>query len=276
MKFAALLLLALPLVQNVQQLPWTEEESFITIGDNQTLGEAKRAALNEALRKAVEKANGVQITGKTVLENSQVAVDLVQAFAEGLIVDQEIIDNRPEVMGTGGKFFVNWKVRVKARVTPPKVVRHDPNFTTDVSLEKSVFTEGENLVLSVTATRDAYIHVFNVGSDGAVTTLVPNRYHRDKLVRAGTTFRFPSADEQRQGIRLTATLPAGMPSSEEKVTVIATRQDVDLVGTDFQEAVFKVYDGQTTGLITSLNEKLSKLADADWFQDVAAYRIFKR
>ncbi len=276
MKAFALFLLALPLMQNVQELPWTEEEGFITMGENQTLGETRRAALNEALRKAVEKANGVQVTGKTVLENSQVAVDLVQAFADGLIVDQEVLDNRPEVLESGGRFFVNWKVRVKAKVTPPRVIRHDPAFTAEITLDKSVFTEGDNLVLSVKATRDAYIHVFNVGADGAVTTLVPNRYHRDKLVKAGTTFRFPSDEEQRQGIRLTATLPAGMPSSEEKVTVIATRQDVDLVGTEFQEAVFKVYDGQTTGLITTLNDKLSKLADADWFQDVAAYRIFKR
>jgi hypothetical protein len=276
MKVIALLLLALPLLQGAQELPWIEEESSITMGENQTLGDTRRAALNDALRKAVEKANGVQVTGKTVLENSQVAVDLVQAFAEGLIVDQQILDNRPEVLESAGKFFVNWKVRLKAKVTPPKVVRHDPNFIAEITLDKSVFTEGENLVLAVTPKQDAYIHIFNVGADGAVTTLIPNRYHRDKLVRGGTTFRFPSAEEQRQGIKLTAALPPGAPSSEEKVTLIATRRDVDLVGTDFQEADFKVYDGQTTGLITSLNEKLSRLADADWFQDVAAYRIFKR
>ncbi|MBM3803383.1 MAG: DUF4384 domain-containing protein [Acidimicrobiia bacterium] len=276
MRAIALLLLFVPFLQDVKDLPWTEEEAFVTMGENQTLGETRRAALNEALRKAVEKANGVQVSGKTVLENSQVAVDLVQAFADGLIVDQQIIDNRPEVLESAGKFFVNWKVRVKAKVTPPRVVRHDPNFRADITLGKSVFTEGENLVMTVTVTRDAYIHVFNVGADGAVTTLVPNRFHREKLIRAGTTFRFPPDEQQRQGIRLTATLPTGAPSSEEKVTVIATRRDVDLVGTDFQEAVFKVYDPQTTGLITSLNEKLSRLSDADWFQDVAAYRIFKR
>jgi hypothetical protein len=263
-------------LQNSGQIPWTEEDAFVSMGENQTLAETRRAALNDARRRAIERANGVQVSGKTVLENSQVAVDLVQAFSEGLIVGEEVLDSRPEVFESAGKFFVNWKVRLRVRVTPPRIVRHDPTFRADIALEKSVFTEGENLVLTVTTTKDAHIHIFNVGADGAVTALVPNRYHREKFVRAGTTFRFPSSEEQKQGLRLTATLPENAPSSEEKVTVIATRQDVDLVGTDFQEAVLKVYDGQMTGLITRLNEKLSALADTEWFQDVAAYRIFRR
>src|SRR5439155_11581093 len=134
---------------------------------------------------------------------------------------------------------------------------------------------GENLTITVKPTRDAYIHIFNVGPDGAVTTLVPNRYRAEKFLRAGTTFRFPSEEEERRGIHLTATLPEGAPSSEEKVTVIATRRDIDLVGNYFREAAFKVYDGKTTGLITELNKKLQSLADTEWVQDSTAYRIFK-
>ena len=110
----------------------------------------------------------------------------------------------------------------------------------------------------------------------AVTTLVPNRFHRDNFVRAGTTLRFPSPDEERQGIRVTANLPRDAPSSEERITIVATRRDIDLAGTDFDEAVFKVYDGQTTGLVGALYRKLSELADTDWVQDAVAYRIFKR
>ena len=276
MKGVAAFFLSLWLFQIAPPLSWTPGESSRTIGEKETLAEARRNAENEARRKAIAGANGTELTAKTIVENSQLALDLVTAYEEGLIVREEMIESRPEVIESGGKYFINWNVRLRAQVTAPRKVRHDPGFQAVIDLEKSVFTEGENLALTVKPTRDSYIHIFNVGADGAVTALVPNRYHRDKFVRAGAAFRFPSAEEERQGIRLTATLPQDASSSEEKITVIATRRDIDLVGTDFQEAVFKVYDGKTTGLITQLNEKLSALADADWVQDVTAYRIFKK
>ena len=278
MKVAAYFFIFTWLLQNAQPLAWHEAQSSITIGENDTLSEGRRHAMNEARRSAIAKANGTEISGKTIVENSQIAVDLVAAYEEGLIVNEETMESRPEVLTTGGKYFVNWNVRLRAQVTPPRKIRHDPDFLAPISLEggKSVFNDGDNLAITVKPTRDAYIHIFNVGADGAVTTLVPNRYHPDKFWRAGTVFRFPSAEEERRGIHLTAALPEGAPSSEEKITVIATRRDIDLVGNDFREAVFKVYDGKTTGLITELNKKLQMLADTEWVQDTTAYRIFKR
>lgn len=275
MRMIGLFFISLLMVQNLP-LPWTTGESSRPVGENETIAEGRRHALNEARRNAIGKANGIEVTGKTIVENLQLAVDLVAAYEEGLIVSEEILESRPEVLSLGGNHFINWNVRLRAQVTPPRKVRHDPDFQARVDINKSVFTEGETMTITVKPTRDAYLHIFNVGADGSVTTLVPNRYHRDKFVRAGTSFRFPSADEERQGIRLTAALAENSASSEEKITIIATRQDIDLVGTDFQEAVFKVYDGKTTGLITNLNQKLSALADTDWVQDVTAYRIFKR
>jgi len=276
MKAIAPFIIALSLFQGVRQLPWTGGQAFVSIGDNETLAEARRHAENEARREAIAKANGTEVTGKTILENSQIALDLVSAYEEGLIASEQILESRPEVIESAGKHFVLWRVRLNAQVTPPRVVRHDPQFRAEISLEKTTFVEGENLTITVAPTRDSYIHVFNVGADGAVTTLVPNRYHPDKFVRAGIRFRFPSAEQERQGIRLTATLPEDARSSEERITVIATRQDIDLIGTDFREGAFKIYDGKTTALITTLNQKLSGLADTDWVQDVVAYRVLKR
>ena len=276
MKAATILFISLLALQNAPQLTWTPGAADRPMGENETLSDARRFAMNDARRDAIAKANGREITAKTIVENSQLAIDLVAAYEEGMIVNEETLEVRPEVLGMGGKFFINWKVSLRAQVTPPRTIRHDPDFQAMLDLGKFAFTEGESMAITVKPTRDAYIQIFNVGADGAVTALVPNRYHRDKLVRAGTTFRFPSMDEERQGIRLTAALPENATQSDEKITVIATRRDVDLVGTDFQEAVFKVYDGKTTGLITSLNQKLSTLADTEWVQDTTAYKIFKR
>ena len=170
MRRFALLFLGVWTWQNNSDLRWTPGEASRTIGENETLAEARRHATNEARRAAIARANGTEISAKTITENSQLAIDLVAAFEEGLIVNERTIENRPEVFGLNGKYFINWNVRLEAQVTPPRKVRQDPGFRAEIDLGKFAFTEGEMLSITVKPTRDAYIHVFNVGADGAVTS----------------------------------------------------------------------------------------------------------
>lgn len=271
-----LLIFSLSLVQ-AREPRWSDVvEAEVQVGENETLTAARLRAINEAQRSAVESTNNVEIDDKTIFQNSQVVTDLVRHLTKGMIIKQEIVWHRPEVQKIGENYFVFWKVRLRALVTPPREVSRDTAFQARISLNKDVFNEGENLELTVKVNSDAYIHIFNVDSEDAVTTLVPNRFHRDNFVRANSTFRFPSLEEAKQGIRLTAALPSNREESEEKVTVIATRRKIDLVGADFREAVYQIYEGKTTGLITQLSEKLYALEDADWDQHIATYRIFRK
>ncbi len=57
---------------------------------------------------------------------------------------------------------------------------------------KATYAAGETLRLCVTVDRDAYVRLLNVRSDGRVTMLFPNAYHRDCLVRGGQVVDLPT------------------------------------------------------------------------------------
>jgi hypothetical protein len=275
MKIAAGLFISFLLLQNAKEFPRQEGQATITIGEDEKLSDAKKRAEEEALRDAVQKANGLQITGQTIVRNSQLAGDWTTALAQGTVLSRKIIETVPELRTeSGGKWSIDLTVRVDAEVTPPKRARHA--FGATVSLGKERFIEQESMHITVEVSEDSYVHVFNVQADGSVTTLIPNRYHTEKLLKKGTLLRFPSADEELRKISLTAQLPPGESSSKEQVKVIATRYDNLLLGDDFREAAFKVYDGKSTGLIEDLMKRIFNLDGADWTEATAEYTIVKK
>src|ERR1041384_6804030 len=106
MKTIARIFIALWIFENGAPLAWTPGESSRTVGENETLAEARRNALNEARRDAVARANGTEVTGKTIVESSQLVLDLVAAYQEGMIVNEETLESRPEIVSAGGKYFI--------------------------------------------------------------------------------------------------------------------------------------------------------------------------
>jgi hypothetical protein len=276
---AAACVFVLFMLQNAKEIPRQEGMSTITVGDTETLLAAQERARSEALRNAVEKATGVQVIGDTIIKNSQLDSDFTRAIAQGIAFDPKIIESKPSLNESGGKWSIDWTVRLNAQVAPAKRVSHA--FGAHIDLDgRTKFIEKENMHFDVEVGEDSYIRVFNVGWDESVTTLIPNRYHKEKFLRKGTTLRFPSAEEERQGIHLTAELPPelapGATSSKEKIIVIATRKDNLMLGDDFREAAFKVYDGKSTGLMTDLLKTLYELDGADWAQYSVSYEIVKK
>ena len=276
MKTAAYFLISLFLLQNAREFPRQDGRATITINDVETLAAAQKRAEDEALRDAVEKATGREIIGDTIVRNSQMAGDWTRAMSQGIALDPKILETVPNLrLESGGKWYIDLTVHVNAQVAPAKTARHV--FGTHISLDgKDKFIEKENMAFDVQVSEDAYVHVFNIGPDGSVTTLIPNRYHKEKFLKQGTILRFPSADEERQGIHLTAELPPGATSSKEQVKVIATRHDNLLLGDDFKEAAFRVYDGKSTGLIGDLMKRIYNFDGADWSEDSAEYEIVKK
>ena len=74
----------------------------------------------------------------------------------------------------------------------------------EVTASKAVYSVGESLELSVTAPRDGYLHILNLGDgEDELIVLYPNLYQADNHVRRGQTVRLPTLD--------TFTLPARLP-----------------------------------------------------------------
>src|SRR2546427_2302861 len=135
MRTLAYLFISAWLIQNAQQLPWHEAEGSVTIGEDEKLSAARDRAQSDALRKAVEEANGVEVTGDTIVKNSQLASDIARTFARGDVRRWEVLESKPLPRQSEGKWYVDWIVRLRAQVVPPKNVKHDPVFVAHISLD---------------------------------------------------------------------------------------------------------------------------------------------
>lgn len=248
-----------------------EAQVEVAMNPGESQSDLRNRAVDQARREIVEKANGTSVRSITALNNAQVLLDLIHASSEGLVLNPEFLENGP---GIQGQAFI-WKVRLRADVTEPRTIQQDPDFKIQINLDSELLRPDDRLHLTVRTTKDAYVHIFNVFADGSVTVLLPNRFHTDKHLAANTDLRFPSQAEERQGLSLVASLPKDQLDTAESIVVVATKRDVDLVQSDFKEAVLKEFEPGSTGLLSQLALKLFNLGDSEWVQNVATYRIVR-
>ncbi len=240
------------------------------MGPRESQQDVQNRALQTALARAVEKANGTKVRSLTAVNNNALLLDLVQAYSTGMVEDYKVLTSSWIHEGEALKY----SIVVDAQVTPPREIKEDPTFTVLVKVDQdSIFRDGDRLHLTVRSSADAYIHVFDVFADGTVTVLIPNSQHPSRFIKANTDLQFPTAAEEEQGIRLVAGLLPNQRDAQESIVVIATKKDVDLVGREFMEAKLKQIDPRNTGTIKTLARKLFELGDANWVQNVTTYRI---
>ena len=274
-KFWVLVLLPATILWAKQAPELRIVEKFVEVSmkDDESKTDLRARAINAARSAAIEEANGVSLTSETIVENSQLISDFVRAMSDGLIVRSEILEEEWVTAGDD----IRRRVHLRGWVAPPRIVRQDPSFNVRVSLNRTVFTPGDALRLTIRTTQDAYIHVFEQSAEGTITVLLPNSEHPDKFLRANTDLLFPSAAEEARNFRLTAGLSKNRLESSEQIIVIATKEGVDLVGNDFREATqdaFIKFDANKA--VEVLFQKLSDLGDARWVQNRAAYRIIAK
>jgi hypothetical protein len=97
----------------------------------------------------------------------------------------------------------------------------------DLQIDASVdrpdrtYARGEVLKLSIKTNQDAFVTIFNVGPNGKVTQLFPNKFQKDSLIKADVDTRIPS-DESNVQIRISGILGA------ELIKIVATNKPTDL------------------------------------------------
>lgn len=89
---------------------------------------------------------------------------------------------------------------------------------------------------------------------------------------AGKTNTFPTPESK---IRLTAMFLPDFKGkvAEEKIKIIATRKEEELIPLGFQEGAFKIYDAKSTGMISDLVKKLNQLEPSEWAESTVVYKI---
>ncbi len=141
--------------------------------------------------------------------------------------------------------------------------------TAAVDRASRVYTQGDTVALTVTATEDSYIWVFDTGTSGRVHQLFPNRYETDNFLAAGGTLRVPGADSDYA-------LSVSHPTGVELITVIASKDPApitaDLIDEDASAGPFLVLAGTGATVSKDLAIEL-KEKHPTWTKDQVAFRI---
>ena len=254
---------------------WVIAEAVIQFSDEMTVQEARSRARNEARRKAIEKAVGIFVKSNTVVYNHMVAEDLIQSIVHGMISDEQIVEEGVREVGAQtterATLFAS---KIKARVRPVRAERK-MDLALKLALNQAAFRGGEEMEIRISCEQDVYLHLFSIGQDDSVTVLLPNRFTQDTLIRADQEFVFPDEAQRARGIRLRVFPPANLKRATERIKVIATRKQRDLVKAKFRESVFEAFDGKDTGMVTDLLRELALLDDGDWAEATVPYEVQK-
>lgn len=253
---------------------WVTAEGMAPFLKGLSLDDVRGQARDDARRNAVERAVGVFVRGSTVMHNAQIADELVSSVARGVIEDEEWLDERiEEIAGKRpGPRLAVYRSKLKAKVRPVRVERR-AGFEATASLNKQVFQEGEEALIRVRSTEDAYLHIFSVTTDGAVTLLLPNRFLTDNRIEADKELTMPTDRLRALGIRLRVMLPKDTRKAIEYIKVIASRKPVNLVSDQTPDGVFHTFEGKDGGMIKDVIRRLATLEDEDWTEVTLPYEI---
>lgn len=250
----------------------TVEVTATVYGLGRTPEAARREALHRARDKAVAEVTGVRIAAQQLRLRSEVPGAmrdafsyLVQTSTQGRIVHEEV-SYRTELLDD----VPVYRATLVAEVALEDGER-DPGFTVDFhpTPDTHAFRDGEGIALEVVATRDSYLTVFNVRSDGEVEVLFPNRFDDDNRAPAGKTVRLPRPS---RGFEIRARLSEGRDRDREQVLVVATLDAVpyrvEALGDEM------VPDSDREPGLTALNRWLLQIpvarrAEALWEYEVA-------
>lgn len=262
---------------------WVGSTARVPFGVHNTRHQAQAQAVSVARAKALRRFLGIKVQNSFVdfmqandlKDQASLTQQILHMTQEGHILKEQILTSRVE-HGTSCQ-SCEYEVALKDCLLPSSD-RIDRNFRVSLAMSRSTFREGDEGLLYVSATKDAYVHIYGIDVDQNAVLLFPNEYAKDNLIRAGRPFIFPSEDLRQQGMKLKARLPAGASSSAEMIRVIATSTPMPLPLLDPNQddrghpgsPVEK--DLQARGTYLYLVAKLLR-AKVSWVEDGQAFTI---
>jgi len=231
-----------PLTPQEEAEGWVDATGECYQDLNMTREEAQRHALEQAERNAIAKKCGIAVSAQTL----QVQQDFHESFIQLSLsaVYGRIVEKKEPLwapvknvqFSPGEPPIPLYCVFLRAKVAK-EVGKPDPSFQVTLKLndDKLTFREGEEMILHITPTKDCYITVFNVLSDGTVLILFPPQGHTQQVARARQKLSIPSEAERRQGVHFRGGLMPGKTQDTEYVWVVATKDDIPFLPRETKE-----------------------------------------
>ena len=202
---------------------WVEATGEAVV-ENITPDEARQTAINRARISAIESKTGVRVHGSTIVKDYQLLADMVQTLSQGYITDEKIIKWEQGLFQESQDKapLTTYKVQLSACVAG--VGEKDPYFKVDAKLNKPVFIEGDEAVITVKTSRDAYLHIFNLTADDRISPIAPSTTLPIIPVKANKEFKFPP-----EGFGLLMSVIKDKKRSSECFIIVATKEPYDFI-----------------------------------------------
>lgn len=226
-------------------IAWVTVEGFAAAGQG-SKEEARSRALEDAVRKAREKVVGSSVSVEALAVNFKLSGGLVAAIPHLNVVEKTVIEEGMAAPAEGSASAARYRVLVKAGLTEV-IEGADPSFKLESSLNRAVFTEGDEMKIQIKATQDCHVSVFLITGEGKVIRLLPNRYKNVLFLKGGESFSFPSDEDRRIGLKLITHLD-DEKAAQEAIYVLALKNPGAYEPSRFQEGLYGVYDGNTAFL----------------------------
>src|SRR5262249_23302057 len=116
--------------------------------------------------------------------------------------------------------------RIEAQIRTclvPEKDRSDKDFQVHVRLNRSSYQDGDEVIMTVTSTRDSYLYIYNVDMDFRAALIAPNKYVPSVRVKAGEAWVYPGDALRAKGLRATARLLPDSSVSAETIRVVASK-----------------------------------------------------
>ena len=258
-----------------QDAEWVTVNGIAPI-ENVTKNEARKMAIDNARREAVEKVVGVDILSETMVINYNVSGDVIRTIPHGKVIGQEILKEEIELIpakNIGEAPFLAYKVQMRAKVIKEKG-QTDVFFRLQAELNRKVFKEGDLIEIKVTPSRDCYLSIFNILEDETAIILFPNRFNQNNFVKANTTFVFPGEADRKKGITLAAFVGEGKEKEDEILHILALKEPLHFNTAKFREGIYGVYDGRSA-MVNDLVRNIVGIPLSQRAEKFIQYRITK-
>jgi hypothetical protein len=214
-----------PLASETQTVEVTAE----VFGLARTPEQARQEALQRARDEAVARVAGISIAAQQLRLKSERPGTIRDAFSylvhtstHGRIVKEEVTyttrlqDEIPVYRAT-----------LRAEVVLEQGTR-DPGFELELETRPASHTyrDGETIAIEIVSSRDCYLTVLNLRSDGSIRFLLPNPYEGANHASSGERYRLPG---QSDGFEIHVQLSPDRRREREQLLVVATLDPVPFV-----------------------------------------------
>lgn len=256
-----------PSLAAAEKALWVTATGEACQGELETPKEVMKRARRDAQSKAIEQATGIFLKSHTLVQNSQIADDLIYAAVRGKINTMTVLE-----AGWDKEDRNFYKVKIKALVEP-LYPEKGKGLSVRLNLSRTDLREGEEVQIYYETNADGYVYLFSIGADGSVTLLFPNSQNQENRVSGGKVNEFPAASDT--SIRLKAMFLPNFSgkSAVEKIKLIVTKNRENLLPLGFREGMFQAYDANSTGMVGELIKKLNLIEPSEWAEATIEYTI---